>query len=245
LSEFLLACLAFGTLAAVILAMIFRQNPLLVWRAQDRWTKLLGRMMLISLGGVLAVILVTGATKLTERWLDPYLLALPLYLLLKLARTGMEPGAHLRRALPVFLVIMLVTLMPQATKTLTGGMTGSYTRINYPFASLAEQIAAEDAPAMIVAPNRHLAGNMRFQFPDVPVIDTRRPVEGFPSAEARKGPVLAIWYEGDEKPEALPAADLSALSATGLTASQPRSIALPFNFGDGETRLKVGYLWLR
>lgn len=245
LGEFVGACLAFGAIVFLIFMGFFRANPLVIWKASDRWTRLLGITMMIALGGVLVIILATGTTKLTERWLDPYLLALPLYLLLKLERAGFDTGSRLRRFMPVFLVIMIVTLLPQAAKTIFAGTTGSYTRINYPFATLAEHLAADDDPALIIASDKHLAGNMRFQFAGVPVIDSNHPIEGFPSADALKGPVLAVWIVNGKKPMPPSPVDLSAISNLKLTASPARMIDLPFYFSNGEARLQVGYMWLR
>ncbi|MFB9949987.1 glycosyltransferase family 39 protein [Rhizobium puerariae] len=241
----ILACIAFGALAVVVFAVAFRKDFRRALRAGDRWTLLLGRIMLVSLLGVVCVILVTGTTKITERWLDPYLLPLPLYLLRKLERVGVDTGGSLGRFMPVFAVIMLVTLVPLAGKTLTGGLTGSYSRINYPFASVAETLKAGQRPALIVAEGMHLAGNMRLQFPDVPVISSGQPIAGFPPAAAMKGPVLAIWVGNGSAPGAPPSIDLSSVGALGLTASDPRSLSLPYEYGDGRTRLDLGYLWLR
>lgn len=245
LGEFIMACLAFGTIAVVIFMGFFRASPRLVWQASDRWSRLLGTIMAIALVGVLAIVVATGTTKLTERWLDPYLLALPLYILVKLECAGFDAASHLRRLLPVFFTIMVVTMLPQAAKTILAGTTGSYTRINYPFGTLADQLAGDDDPALILASDKHLAGNMRFQFAGVPVIDTNRPVEGFPASATLKGPVLAIWIENGKKPVPTPPIDLSAVSALKLTASPVRSIDLPFYFSKGEQRLQVGYMWLR
>lgn len=245
LGEFAMACLAFGTITVLIFMGLFKANPRLTWHVSDRWTRLLARTMVIALGGVLIVVLATGTTKLTERWLDPYLLALPLYLMLKLEGAGYDTGSRLRQFLPVFLFIMVVTMLPQAVKTIFAGTTGSYTRINYPFATLAEDLAGGDDPALIIASDKHLAGNMRFQFAGVPVIDTNHPIEGFPSPDALKGPVLAVWIANGKKPVPSPPIDLSAVSALKLTASPARMIDLPFYFSNGETRLQVGYIWLR
>jgi 4-amino-4-deoxy-L-arabinose transferase-like glycosyltransferase len=242
LGSLALACIAFGVLTVVIFAVAFKKDFRQSLKAGDRWTRLLGLMMAVGLLGVVLVILLTGTTKITERWLDPYLLPLPLYLLMKLERVGIDIAAHLRRFIPVFVVIMAVTLIPLVGKTLTGGLTGAYTRINYPFASVAEALKAEGQPAVIVAAGMHLAGNMRLQFPDVPVINSEQPIAGFPAPDAMKGPVLAIWTEGGT---GSPPIDLSSIDRLGLTASPAKSLSLPYYYGNGKTRLNLGYLWLR
>lgn len=245
LGSLALACLAFGALTVIIFAVAFKKDFRQSLKAGDRWTRLLGLMMAIGLLGVVLVILFTGTTKITERWLDPYLLPLPLYLLLKLERAGVDTTFHLKRFVPVFIVIMGVTLLPLAGKTFTGGLTGAYTRINYPFASVAETLKAEGRPAVIVAAGMHLAGNMRLQFADVPVINSEQPVAGFPAPGAMKGPVLAIWADDRGGAGPPPPIDLSSIDRLALTASPVKSLSLPYYYGDGKTRLNLGYRWLR
>ncbi|CDZ44160.1 ArnT family glycosyltransferase [Neorhizobium galegae] len=244
LGSLMLACVAFGALTVAIFAIAFKREFMRSLKAGDRWTRLLALMMAVGLLGVIFVILFTGTTKITERWLDPYLLPLPLYLLLKLERAGVDTTSHLRRFVPVFVVIMLVTLVPLAGKTLTGGLTGGYTRINYPFASVAEALKAEGRPAVIIAAGMNLAGNMRLQFPDVPVVNAEQPIEGFPAPDAMKGPVLVIWTDGGRAAGSTPI-DLSSVAALGLTASPAKSLSLPYSYGDGKMQLNLGYLWLR
>ncbi|SMF41839.1 4-amino-4-deoxy-L-arabinose transferase [Xaviernesmea oryzae] len=244
LGSLVLACIAFGALTVVIFAAAFKRDFRQALKAGDRWTRLLGIMMLTALFGVVLVIVVAGTTRITERWLDPYLLVLPLYLLLKLERAGADTGASLRRFIPLFAVIMAVTLIPLAGKTLTAGLTGSYSRINYPFAAFAETLKSGQQPALIVAAGMHLAGNMRLQFPGVPVIDSAQPVEGFPSPDAMKGLVLAIWADNGKTP-GTPPIDLSSVDALALTPSPSQSLSLPYYYGDGKAGLSLGYLWLR
>lgn len=244
LASLMLACIAFGALTVIIFAVAFKKDFRRSLTAGDRATRLLGLMMVVGLLGVVLVILFTGTTKITERWLDPYLLPLPLYLLLKLERAGIDTTLHLKRLVPVFIVIMAVTSVPLAGKTFTAGLTGAYTRINYPLASVADALKTEGRPAVIVAAGMHLAGNMRLQFPDVPVINSEQPIAGFPAPDAMKGPILAIWSEGGGGTGS-PPIDLSSVDTLGLTASPAKSLSLPYYYGDGKMQLNLGYLWLR
>lgn len=245
LLSLVLACAAFGALTVVVFAIGFKSKFLPALRTGDRWTRLLGLIMLVSLAGVVVIILVTGTTKITERWLDPYLLVLPLYLLLKLDLAGASIGASLRRFLPLFIAIMAITLAPLAGSTLTAGLTGDYQRLNYPFAIIAERLKAEDRPSLIVADDMHLAGNMRLQFPETPVVRPGAQVPGFPSVEAMRGPVLFIWRaQSADASENIPPA-IDQMLAAHLLASVPQVIAEPYIFGDGEARLRLGYIWLK
>ena len=245
LGSLVLACIAFGALTLVVFAVAFKSKFRQAIRKTTRWTRLLGIMMLVSLLGVVLVILLAGTTKITERWLDPYLLALPLYLLLKFGGAGADVVASLKRFLPVFLTIMAITLIPLAAKTVTAGMTGSYTRINYPFTLVAETLKAEGQPSLIIAGGTHLGGNMRLRFPGTPVIDPGRPIASFPPLDSLKSPILVIWPINADTVQQPPFALPPEVSALGLTASPVQSLSFPHEYGDGRTGLKLGYLWLR
>ncbi|TWF53143.1 dolichyl-phosphate-mannose-protein mannosyltransferase [Neorhizobium alkalisoli] len=237
------ACLAFGALCVVALSIAFRRDVRSAASASDRWTRLFGLMMLFSLAGVVLVILVAGTTKITERWLDPYLLVLPLYLLLKLEKAGADLQGGFRRLLPFLIVVMVVSLLPSPVRTLGAAFGGPVYRTNMPFADLGEVIRKEDHPAAILARGMHLAGNMRLQFPGVPVINTDSPDKGIAIADIRP-PVLVIEVPSD-KDAADKAVDLRGTpSELGLTASESRTVVLPYRFG-GDRKMSFRYLWLR
>jgi 4-amino-4-deoxy-L-arabinose transferase-like glycosyltransferase len=239
------ACLAFGALAAVVLGLSMRHTLPQALRASDPWTRLLGRIMLFSLAGVVLVILVAGTTKITERWLDPYLLALPLYLLLKFERAGADMGRLLPRLLPFFLVVMGVALLPGPAKTLGAAVTGSYGRMNMPFDRAGEQLRAQKQPAVIIAKGMHLAGNMRLQFLGIPVIDADDPADAAARTQDM-GPVLLVWIppapgarQQGLDPSAVAQQMQLSVSATGM-------LELPYHYSRGGGDLwKLGYAWLQ
>ncbi|MGO7259174.1 hypothetical protein ACCT32_37185, partial [Rhizobium brockwellii] len=65
--------------------------------AGNRWTGMMERMMLASLAGIVLIVLFTGSTTVRERWLDPFLLVLPIYFLAKMQAAGLDLSAGLRR----------------------------------------------------------------------------------------------------------------------------------------------------
>lgn len=246
LLSLVLACLAFGGLGVVALSVAARIKALApLSRAQDSHTRLIGRMMVVSLVGVVAVILITGTTKITERWLDPYLLVLPLYLVLKLDRAGFDMPRVFRRLVPFLIVLMVITLLPLAGKTWTAGLTGSANRINIPFADAADRLRGEGVPVGIVAGGMHLAGNMRMQFPELPVINLEQASGEFPDRLVLGSPILVVWYlKPGHDAGAIP--DLSTVpAAQGRRLSAPETLHLPYYFSNGRQQLDLGYAWLR
>jgi lipopolysaccharide core galacturonosyltransferase RgtA len=244
LLSLVVACLAFGALTAAIFAVAYRGHVRPALRAGDEWTRLLGRIMLFSLAGVVLVLMVTGTAKITERWLNPYLLVLPLYLLLKFERAGTKTAGALPRLVPVLLVIMAITLLSVPAKTSLASFTGSYSRINQPMADIADLIRTEATPHTIVTDSQHLAGNMRLQFPEAAV--ARPDTWQTDSASVPPGPVLIMWGAGDEETASEPPAGMQAIiQAYGGTASQPERVSMPYLFSRGARQYSVSYLWLR
>jgi len=242
LASLVLACLAFGALAVLVLALPQRAMIRPAWATGDRWSRLLGRIMLFSLAGVVVVILVSGTTKITERWLDPYLLPLPLYLLLKFQQAGADLDRLLRRLAPLFVAIMVIALLPTAAKTWSAGLTGAYGRINMPFDVAATRLAAERKPVLIVARGMHLAGNMRLQFPQVPVVDMEDLTEGAAPPPGAAGPVLVVWVPPEQNTAG---PDLPAVGQRlGRSPSATGLLELPYHFGRGGPMWKLGYAWL-
>jgi 4-amino-4-deoxy-L-arabinose transferase-like glycosyltransferase len=239
-----LACLAFGALAVIILGTALRGSVPQAWRASDAWTCLFARIMLFSLGLVVLVIVIAGTTKITERWLDPYLLPLPLYLLLKFERSGADLSRLLPRLIPLFLLIMVVAILPAPAKTWGAAFTGSYGRMNMPFDLAADRLGAERRPALILAQGMHLAGNMRLQFPDAPVVDSNDVMEGRTQPVTGARPVLLVWIpaEGRSSPAA---PDVTAVAARyGLVPSESGLLELPYRFSrNGAPMWKLAYAW--
>ncbi|SFA97690.1 4-amino-4-deoxy-L-arabinose transferase [Rhizobium sp. NFR07] len=238
----LLACIAFGGLSVAVLGLASRGHFKAALAGGDEWTRLLGRIMLFSLAGVVVVIISTGTTKITERWLDPYLLVLPLWLLLKFERAGADTRAALPRLLPVFAVIMVVTLLSVPGKTLLAGATGSYSRINQPMADMAAVLRGQAEPSLILADSQHLAGNMRLQFPRAEVHRLEDWQDALASPPA--GPMLMIWGAGDDADVAPPAEIDAILQGRAATPSTAGRIEQPYLFSGGKRQFSLSYLWL-
>lgn len=244
LGSLAVACIAFGAFAVLVLVLSLRPWVRPAWQAGDQWTELFGRIMLYSLAGVVLVILLTGTTKITERWLDPYLLPLPLYLLLKFHRSGADLKALMSRLLPLFLVIMVIALVPAPAKTWGASLLGSYGRMNMPFDEAADRLRSDRQPRLIIAQGMHVAGNMRLQFPDIPVVDAKDFAAETDDVPKVAGPVLVVWVPAEGKSSQEP--DVAALAREqGLTPVSAGILELPYHFGRGGPLFKLAYTWLQ
>lgn len=173
-----LAVLGFLSLTVAIFAAVFREHAKAALAASNRWTTLVGRILGISLGLIVLMILFAGLENVRDRWLTPILLAAPLYLALKLeaARIPALPG--LKRFWTVAVIIMLLVpaaLFGRATK---GLLTGDYAYVNIPFSSVARTLAerAAGASTIIIAGDGQLGGNIHYNLPQLPVRTVPPPV---------------------------------------------------------------------
>ena len=100
------AGIALPTLCVFFIA--FGRSLAASWKADSQWTRLLGRMFLISIIVLALVVLAGQATNMRDRWLIPLFFLLPLYLCAKLDAAGAEVTAASRRFGAIVLAIMVI-----------------------------------------------------------------------------------------------------------------------------------------
>jgi hypothetical protein len=78
----------------------------------------------------------------------------------------------MNRVCAISFVLIFLILTAVVTRPLIGRYRNQYCWLNVPYNELASTIYDQvgNAPAIIVAPNMRIAGNMRLHFPDTPVI---------------------------------------------------------------------------
>jgi len=246
LGSLALASLGFGALTVVIFAAAWRERLREVIRAQNDRTRLVGRILLFSLGLIVLLILFAGVERVRDRWLTPLLLVLPLYLTVKVdaAMIGLRPG--LKRIWGIALVIMALIPTILFTRVVIAPLTGVYQYANYPFQAFADEVRplADAAPTLIVASDGHLAGNMRFNFPSIPVTTLATPTDIRSLAMPPHRRILFVWRNSDgSMPPEFPAGFTDYLRERGLAGSLPeaRIAALPYNRGRPDDRYRFAY----
>jgi hypothetical protein len=139
---------------------------------------------------------------------------------------------------------MVVALLPAPAKTWGASLLGSYGRMNMPFDEAAARLRSERQPSLIIAQGMHLAGNMRLQFPDIPVVDAKDLAAGTDEAVKTNGPVLVVWVPVEAKPSEEP--DVSALALQqGLAPSTTGILEFPYRFSRGGPLFRLAYAWLQ
>ncbi|EJZ22954.1 glycosyltransferase family 39 protein [Rhizobium sp. Pop5] len=246
LLAFLVAIIAFAALPVAAFAAAFRRDFSRAFSAGNRWTGMMERMMLASLAGIALIVLLTGSTMVRERWLDPFLLVLPIYFLAKMQAARFDLSAGLRRFRPVVPVLMACVLIALGFRVVGAGLIGTYSRPNVPMAGLAREMMRQAQPALIIASDTYVGGNMRLQFPDVPVVIPDFPVTGIPSYASAGGPVLIAWRGKKTETAAdavMPERLSSALTAAGVVPQAIGSLSLPYYFGRQGDNFSLGYAW--
>lgn len=229
----------------LVFGLVFRGKFRAIWQAESQWSRIIGRMLALCLIAVLLVVLGVAATHVREKWLVLFLVLIPLYLCLKIEAANIDLTDSLRRFFLLVLVIVLGALVLVSARAVARPWFGDYSRLNIPYAALAEAVAqAEGQPALILANDKQIAGNLRMQFSGAQVT-MPSPSNALP-VDMSKRPLLAVWHD-DAQPEA-PVPDLlrNALSALGIpdAAAAPRHLALPYLYGTGEDRYSFSYVWV-
>jgi hypothetical protein len=153
----------------------------------------LGGFIVLGLGA-----LVTGATHYLERYMHPFFLLTPLWLL-ALVETGGKAPRRLA-ILSTVLVISTIAVIPLRARDLSNTMTGACRkcRIAIPYDGLADALKVRGFQSgTIIAATREDAGNLRRFFPDARIVRLERPRYEPPPRVIKSGDKLAVvWREG-------------------------------------------------
>ena len=135
---------------------------------QERGQKLLRRLPIALAATLLVVILVTGATRIKDRWYQSLLVYAPLVVA---SLAGPAPLRGRQRLLPLAAATSVaVAAVALPGRTLLAGITGKSSRPNLPMQELLLAVQRQSpSPDLILADDGLLAGNIRLTFPHTPV----------------------------------------------------------------------------
>ncbi len=140
---------------------------------EGRAATLLLERFLISIAIVLCVLVLSGhALEFKNRWLQPFVVLVPAYFVLRMRAFFPSERQVMNRVCAIGFVLILLILTAVVTRPLIGRYRNQYCWLNVPYKELASTIKdqIENSPAIIVAPNMRIAGNLRLHFPNSPVI---------------------------------------------------------------------------
>lgn len=243
-SSLALATISFAALTVAVFALVFGKGLRPALASRSEWTRLLERMMLVFLAGILFLIVFGGAAGIKDRWLVPMLFILPLYFGLKIEAAGVTTDRAFRRFIPILAVIMIGVPATLYGSVATARFTGHYERLNRPYADMLETLRKQAEPAAILAGDSLLAGNLRQDIPSVPILSVDYP--GFNPDLTSRRPLLLVWLLPQKGgSEALPPAMAEWLQANlGASAPQASVIDVPYVYGRGDDSYRFGYAWV-
>ncbi|ANP84831.1 ArnT family glycosyltransferase [Rhizobium leguminosarum] len=243
-SSLALATISFAALTVTVFALVFGKSLRPALGSGSQWTRLLERMMLVFLAGILLLIVFGGAAGIKDRWLVPMLFILPLYFCLKIEAAGVTTDRAFRRFIPILAAIMIGVPAALYGSVATARFTGHYERLNRPYAGMQETLRKQAEPAAILADDSLLAGNLRQDIPGVPILSVDYP--GFNPDLTSRRPLLLVWLLPQKGgSEALPPAMAEWLQ-TNLAVSAPQAsvIDVPYVYGRGGDSYRFGYAWV-
>ncbi len=169
------------------------------------------------------IILATGTTNIKERWLQPYLYILPLFMFMQtsLERINSKVRIYIWTSLGMSLLVAVVML---ATPRVID-LREKPSRTNYPFKQLAYQlkdIIKKDT--LIYAEDMFIGGNLLLSFPDVTAITASIPLQPYTIGND----VVVVYHQ------TAPKEFLDKLSATGFTC-KASSIEEKYTYSNKQT----------
>jgi Dolichyl-phosphate-mannose-protein mannosyltransferase len=204
-------------------------NPRAFQRSQPDWRLFL---LHVTLGGFLVLLLgavATGATHYLERYMHPFFLLTPLWLLGLVEKSGNAS----RRLVILATVLVSVTLLvvPLRLHDLLHAMGPECRkcRIAVPYDGLAAALEARGFHSgTIIAANRDDAGNLRRMFPEARIVRLDRPSYTPPLRAADlSSKVAVVWRKGIES--GLPKEAKSELARiAGNVTVTPERVSIPW-----------------
>jgi hypothetical protein len=133
-----------------------------------------------------------GTTHFQDRWLQPFVLLVPVYFFARLEGIRLEPR-RLRCYGGVLATSAVLLMMVQAGRIWLGNRdTGTYP-MQMSFAEIEERLSAEGLDgATVLTSDRVLGGNLRLCFPGAKVVCVRQRSYHAPIRKDR--PVFAVWH---------------------------------------------------
>ncbi len=97
-----------SALTLAIFAVVYRAHLRTIFAASSEWTRVIGRMIVISMILVFALMIAVDATLMRPKWISIYFVAFPLYLAFKVDAAGVQvPGAIMKLTALVGAVIFV------------------------------------------------------------------------------------------------------------------------------------------
>ncbi|WP_337266427.1 glycosyltransferase family 39 protein [Oryzifoliimicrobium ureilyticus] len=246
LFSFTAAIGGFGALTFILYLAAFRKRLLHSLTAEDRWTAFIERLLLLFAFFIVMIVVFGGASNIKDRWLTPVMLVLPAYLCLKMKASNAADHLTFRRFLPICIAVMVIIPTILGGRVFAAPWTGSYQKLNIPYQAFARHALAEKQPSFVLVSDMSLAGNMRLQLPQVPVMTPDVYPDLKPSAPSLPTPALIVWHDSRKGVPLMPENLREWLDAhrDQYRPDAPQDVSLPYNYGRPDDTYVFHYIWL-
>jgi 4-amino-4-deoxy-L-arabinose transferase-like glycosyltransferase len=235
--SFLQAIISFGGPVFVIFFLVFMKRSPGSVPAQAPEARLVGRLVLsVVVFCALAVLLFRAQFK--DRWFQPLLFILPLWLVLKYQNRMSLSRVKLLTGLASGIALLIVLIMPAIP--LLAALTQRPNRLNTPWSDFARHFTLNVSPGVIAAGSNLPGGNLKLHMPEKVVL-----VPGSKLLQApRTTPWLVVWdpRDGESPPWAL---QQLVLKTRGVDVSKlkPSQVEAPWKYVSRKQK-KLNYLVL-
>ncbi|MDW9358801.1 ArnT family glycosyltransferase [Sinorhizobium meliloti] len=232
-------------LTLAVFGLLFYADVGKILRAESLATRVIGRMIVACFLIIAFIVVAMDATHIRAKWLALFTALLPLYLTLKIDAADLDPARRLPALFSISGILSVGVIVMLWARVFVGPMIGDYSFAHTPYNGFASTVRADPGPppVAIVVDDRIVAGNLRIQFPDTPIILT-----GF-SQEAEKdlppGRILAAWSaEGKGREEVPPRiTGLLQLMPVRIADAKPTIVSVPYNAGRPGDTYTFAYIW--
>lgn len=249
LGEIPLTLLSFCALTVLVYAATFSSGFWSAMRTGNEKTRLIETMFLALLVFLLFLVLFMGTAEMKVRWISPVLFLVPMYLCLKIDASGVQTGRFLQRFLPVILLLMILIPASLVLRITAAGLMDSHPKLTVPYQALIEEIVTKPAiePALVIAEDAFMAGNIRMQLPQTPVDTETYRLFSPAFSWTRETPILLVWRASDDESNKVPARLENRLRQRigAVPPLEPNMIALPYIYGSDGDLFRFGYAWVR
>lgn len=211
-------------------------------KGMEHLSLMLEYFLMIALGMLFLMVLSGMATDFKNRWVQPIVFLLPVFLALRFGYHVMRRPRSQELGFVLTVGMMAVILLATYGRTQTGRLGGKYSRLNSPFAEAARQLRTLGGePDVIVAADMRVAGNMRLLFPESRVISldalALTPVDTRPSEDDNVW-VLAADPMSEEQREQMAKLAGKLVGSSSLTSDPWQTLTVPYLYGaDGDSQM--------
>jgi len=152
------AIILFLTPFLIFIIIIFRKS------LNNKGNKFLFTFFITVIITLIIFTIFTGSTNFKDRWMQPYFFLMVIYIVSKINTKDLKES-NIVQYFKVIYFFMFIIIIALAGRVYFPDINKRYSRLNYPFHQLSQQIKDLDFnQGFIIAENKSIAGNMKLNF---------------------------------------------------------------------------------